>query len=73
MVTQRAVALLLSLLRFMSLPNKRLGGPGKFLVFVTALTLLVANDKMFINTLLPALLLIAFGTASSKSKAFNIA
>ena len=56
-VKQRAVALLLSLLCFMSLLNKRLGGPGntKVRVFVAALTFLIATDKMLINTLLQAL------------------
>ena len=60
MVKQRAVAILLSHFRFMSLPNKKLGGPGntKVCVFVAALTFLIANDKMLINTLLQALPLI---------------
>ena len=47
MVTWRAALLLLSLLCFMSLPDKRLGGPGntKTLGFATELMLLIANDK----------------------------
>ena len=48
MVTQRTVVLLLSFLCFMSLPNKRLGGPRNTKVcgFFAALTFLIANDKM---------------------------
>ena len=49
-VTQQDVALIL-FLHFMSLPNKRLGGLRRFVVFVTALTFLIANDKMLIKAL----------------------
>ena len=48
-MTQRAAVLLLSLLCFVSLPNKRLGGPGnmkRFMVFVAALAFLIANNKV---------------------------
>jgi len=48
---QRAFALLLSLLHFLSLPNKRLGGP----VTTKVRDFCHANDKMLIKTLLQAL------------------
>ena len=47
-VTQKAAVPLLSLLRFASVPNKRLGGPGSTKVcdIYCCPNVLIANDKM---------------------------
>ena len=56
-VTQWAFVPLISFLRFVSLSNERLRGPGitKVRDFCRYANFLIANDKMFIKTLLQPL------------------